>query len=214
MRKCLSLGILAVLLALPACSAANRAPASARKPVPPGKQSATASSAPSAASAASGIRLDPRNTRIEFVGSSERTSQSGSFQQFTGTFDSNGGDLQTARLSIDIDMDSTTTKIGLLTRHLKSKDFFDVAQFPRSTFVSTSIQPSTTPEATHVINGNLTLHGVTRAISAPANITLANGVLTLSSRFVIRQSEFGMTEALKKTRDEVPITVSIRASRS
>jgi polyisoprenoid-binding protein YceI len=111
-------------------------------------------------------------------------------------------------------MDSTTTNIALLTRHLKSKDFFDVKQYPRSGFVSTSIQPSTTPEATHVITGNLMLHGVTRAISAPANISLANGVLTLSSRFVIRQSEFGMTEALKKSKDEVPITVSIRAARS
>ncbi|HWG43999.1 MAG TPA: YceI family protein, partial [Gemmataceae bacterium] len=65
-----------------------------------------------------------------------------------------------------------------------------------------------------VITGNLTLHGVTRAISAPADLTLANGLLTLSSRFLIRQSEFGMMEALKKSKDEVPITVSIRASRS
>jgi polyisoprenoid-binding protein YceI len=212
MRECLSLVILAGVLGLVACSSADRAPPTpARKPTGAGGQSAAA---PTTIAAAGGIRLDPQNTRIEFVGSSERTSQSGSFQQFTGTFDANGDDLQTARLTFDIDMDSTTTKIALLTRHLKNKDFFDVQQYPRSSFVSTSIQPSTTPEATHVITGNMTLHGVTRAISAPANITLTNGVLTLSSRFVIRQSEFGMTEALKKSKDEVPITVSIRATKS
>ncbi|HEY7313061.1 MAG TPA: YceI family protein [Gemmataceae bacterium] len=214
MRTHLTLVLFAVLFGVAACSSANRAPGPTRPPAPPSNRTAAAPPTSDAASAPGGIRLDPQNTRIEFVGASERTSQAGSFQQFRGTFQVNGDDLQTARLTLDIDMDSTTTKIGLLTRHLKSKDFFDVPQYPRSTFVTTSIQPSATPEATHVINGNLTLHGVTRAISAPANITLANGVLTLSSRFLIRQSEFGMTEALKKTKDEVPITVSIRAARS
>ncbi|HEY7154387.1 MAG TPA: YceI family protein [Gemmataceae bacterium] len=197
---------------LAARSSADRAPA-VRKPANTGSQPATAPP-PSATKVAAGIRLAPQNTRIEFVGSSERTSHAGSFQQFTGTFEAKGDDLRTARLTFDIDMDSTATNIGLLTRHLKSKDYFDVRQYPHSTFVSTSIQPSTTPQATHIITGNLTLHGVTRTISAPANITLANGVLTLSSRFVIRQSEFGMTEALKKTKDEVPITVTIRAAGS
>jgi polyisoprenoid-binding protein YceI len=200
---------------LAACSAADRAPASvARKPANAGSQPAAAPPASDTKVAATGIRLAPQNTRIEFVGSSERTSHAGSFQQFTGTFDAKGDDLRTARLAFDIDMNSTATNIGLLTRHLKSKDYFDVQQYPRSAFVSTSIQPSTTPGATHIITGNLTLHGVTRTISAPANITLANGVLTLSSRFVIRQSAFGMTEALKKTKDEVSITVSIRTAGS
>jgi polyisoprenoid-binding protein YceI len=197
-----------------ACSSADRAPASARKPANAGSQPAAAPPASATKVAAGGIRLTPQNTRIEFVGSSERTSHAGGFQQFTGTFDVKGDDLRTARLTFDIDMNSTATNIGLLTRHLKSKDYFDVRQYPHSAFVSTSIQPSTTPEATHIITGNLTLHGVTRTISAPANITLANGVLTLSSRFVIRQSEFGMTEALMKTKDEVSITVSIRAAGS
>ena len=176
----------------------------ARKPAAPS----------SVATTARGIPLTPQNTRIEFVGSSERKSQSGSFQQFTGTFEAKGDDLQTARMALDIDMDSTTTTISLLTRHLKGKDFFDVPQYPRASFVSTSIQPSPTPESSHVITGSLTMHGVTRPISAPANITLANGILTFTSRFVIRQSEFGMTEALKKSKDEVPVTISIHGSRT
>jgi polyisoprenoid-binding protein YceI len=209
MRKLVLLVILAGVFGLAACSSADR-----RKPAAAPKESAPPSPTSAGAVAPGGIRLDAQNTRIEFVGSSERNSQSGSFQQLTGAFEAKGDDLQTARLALDIDMDSTSTNISLLTRHLKGKDFFDVQQYPRASFVSTSIQPSPTPDSSHVIAGNLTLHGTTRVVTAPANITLANGILTLQSRFVIRQSEFGMTEALKKSKDEVPITISIHASRT
>ena len=206
MRTLVQAAMLAALLGAAACCSAFRS-SSASKPAP--------SAPPQPGAVAAGdILLTPQNTKIEFVGSSERTSQAGSFQQFTGTFHAAGSDLSSARLTFDIDMDSTTTNIALLTRHLKSADFFDVKQYPRASFASTSIQPSTTPGATHLITGQLTFHGVTKTIAAPANLSLADGVLTLSSRFVIRQSEFGMTEAVKKTRDEVPITVNIRAARS
>jgi polyisoprenoid-binding protein YceI len=206
MRTLVQVALIAVLLGGAACCSAFRS-APAQKPPP------SAPPRPGAV-AAGDILLTPENTRIEFVGSSERTSQAGSFQQFAGTFHAAGDDLSSARLTFDIDMDSTSTSIALLTRHLKSADFFDVKQFPRASFASTSIQPSTTPGATHLITGQLTLHGMTKTIAAPANLTLADGVLTLGSRFLIRQSDFGMTEALKKTRDEVPITVTIRAPRS
>jgi polyisoprenoid-binding protein YceI len=206
MRTLVQVALMAALLGGAACCSAFRSP--------PAPRSAPSAPPQPGAVAAGDILLTPANTKIEFVGSSERTSQAGSFQQFTGTFHAAGSDLSSARLSFDIDMDSTTTSIALLTRHLKAADFFDVKQFPRASFASTSIQASTTPGATHVITGQLTLHGVTKTISAPANLSLADGVLTLSSRFVIHQSEFGMTEAVKKTRDEVPVTVTIRAARS
>lgn len=206
MRTLAQVALIGALLGGAACCSAFRS-SPARKSTP--------SAPPQPGAVAAGdILLTPENTKIEFLGSSERTSQAGSFQQFTGTFHAAGGDLSSARLTFDIDMDSTTTSIALLTRHLKSADFFDVKQFPRASFTSTSIQPNTTPGATHLITGQLTLHGVTKTITAPANLSLADGVLTLSSRFTIRQSEFGMTEAAKKTRDEVPITVTIRAARS
>jgi polyisoprenoid-binding protein YceI len=208
MRKLVNLVILAGVVSATACSSPDRAPVSASR------QSASASSSQASTIPAGGIRLTPQNTRVEFVGSTERTSQTGSFEQLTGSFELKGNDPSNGRLAVDIDMDSTTTKIFLLTKHLKSSDYFDVKQYPRAWFVSTSIQPSNEPGATHVITGNLTLHGTTRMISTPASISLANGMLTLNARFVIRQSEFGMMEAVKHTKDEVPITVSIRAARS
>ncbi|HWG43455.1 MAG TPA: YceI family protein, partial [Gemmataceae bacterium] len=146
MRTFVNLMILAVVLGLFACSAAHRAPPQQAAPV-----SARASATTPTNASAGGIRLTPQNTKIGFVGSSERTSQSGSFQRFTGTFELTGDDVRTARLVLDIDMDSTTTNIPLLTRHLKGSDFFDVPRFPHATFVTSSIQPSATPGATHVI---------------------------------------------------------------
>src|SRR5437588_8118911 len=55
-----------------------------------------------------------------------------------------------------------------LTGHLKTPDFFDVAKYPKATFVSTKIERNTTGGATHTVSGNFDLHGVKASISFPA----------------------------------------------
>jgi len=63
------------------------------------------------------------------------------------------------------------------------------------------------------ISGHLTLHGVRKAISFPARIAVTPDEVTFDATITLLQTEFGMTEAAKKTKDEVPVTVSIRGRR-
>lgn len=218
MSKIVNGAILLTLLGLAACSSLHRAPPT-RQPAPvPNPTATTSASVPGNA-----IRIVPENARIEFVGSSERTSQTGYFQQVTGTFEARGDDLRGARLTLDIDMDSTTTNIALLTRHLKSKDFFDVAQYPHARFVSTSIQPSPTPEASHVITGELTLHGVTKQVVLNGSFEGRGSDLWGGQRvgyaahITINRKDFGLTwnQALETggvmVSDEVRIELNVEA---
>lgn len=48
-------------------------------------------------------------------------------------------------------------------KHLRSADFLDVNQYPEAQFVSTSYTPN--GDGTATLDGELTLHGVTRPIS-------------------------------------------------
>jgi polyisoprenoid-binding protein YceI len=50
--------------------------------------------------------------------------------------------------------------------HLKSPDFFDVATYPSATFTSTSVAKS---GDVLTINGNLTVHGVTKPVVLTAD---------------------------------------------
>jgi polyisoprenoid-binding protein YceI len=109
---------------------------------------------------------------------------------------------------------SIRTKIGLLTTHLKRDDFLDVERFPTATFALSGIEPAAGPDGgTHRITGVFTIHGVTQQISFPARIVVTPETATLDGTFTISQTAFGMATAAEKTKDEVPVTVSIRTAR-
>jgi polyisoprenoid-binding protein YceI len=159
------------------------------------------------------LSLTPENTKISFVGSTARARQPGGFAKFSGTLTLPGDDPAAARIALAIDMDSTRTDVPALTQHLKSADFFDVARYPGASFVSTRIEWSTAPGATHVITGDLSFHGVTQSISIPATITVTRKEVSLEGTFTLRQSAFGVGAGAKVTNDEVPVTLSLRVPR-
>lgn len=78
-----------------------------------------------------------------------------------------------------------------LENHLKSGDFFDVANFPTATFEVTS---SVLKEGKLHITGNLTLKAVTKSITFTATIVKEDGHSTLKSdTFEIDRTDFGIT---------------------
>lgn len=82
-------------------------------------------------------------------------------------------------------------KVGNLIGHLKSPDFFDVATFPTSTFEITSIAAvADQPGVTHNVTGNLTIKGITKSITFPANVTVAGNTLTAAATFTIDRSQW------------------------
>jgi polyisoprenoid-binding protein YceI len=98
---------------------------------------------------------------------------------------------------IDITDESNKSK---LVGHLKSPDFFDVARYPAGQFEITRVTKLkvTSTEnmeikATHKMEGNLTLKGITRKISFNASINVLNGKLTASTApFTINRTEWGV----------------------
>src|SRR6185503_704105 len=110
---------------------------------------------------------------------------------FSGQIDHVGAPDQ-GRVTITIKADSLTTDTPDLTKHLKTPDFFDVAKFPEATFVSTSIKAGGDKGASHTITGNLTLHGVTKAVTFPATISVTPDVATVDSTFSINRKDFGI----------------------
>ena len=159
------------------------------------------------------ILISPANTDIGFTGSTALVSHSGHFEAFDGTWEVPSDDPKDMTIRVAVDMASTTTKIGLLTRHLKAEDFFDVAHYPTSEFVLDSVRPSG-EAGRYQVSGKLSLHGVQRPVAFPARITVTPEEVSFDATMTVRQTEFGMTEAAKKTKDDVPVTVSIRGRRT
>jgi polyisoprenoid-binding protein YceI len=153
------------------------------------------------------------NTSVTFVGSAGPTSHPGSFTRYTGELDVSGKEPRGWRLSFEIEPASVSTTLILLTKHLRGEDFLDVEKYPKATFVSERIEPTTEGGEEYLVTGPFTIHGVTRRLTFPARIVVTQQGVTLDATVSIRQSEFGMAAAARKTKDEVPVTVSARITR-
>jgi polyisoprenoid-binding protein YceI len=85
----------------------------------------------------------------------------GHFGNITGTVVWNEADI--TKSTVNMTIDTTTIDTGVTGRDndLKSANFFDVAQYPTATFVSTSVAKN---GKTLSVSGNLTVHGVTKPV--------------------------------------------------
>ena len=161
-------------------------------------------------------QITPQNSKILFVGSKVTGKHDGSFKDFSGHIDY-AGSPENSRVNITIKADSLDTDDAGLTKHLKTADFFDVAKFPEATFVSTAIKPGGEKGASHTVTGNLTMHGVTKAITFPATINVTPETATVDSSFSINRRDFGINyagAANNLIRDDVVLTLNVRATKS
>ncbi len=153
----------------------------------------------------------PSNAAIAFVGSKVTRSHNGGFRNLTGEFKVVNGRLANAGNKVVVDVTSLFADDARLTGHLKTPDFLAVAQFPTATFVSTAVDQKAT-NAT--VTGDLTLHGVTKGISFPANIDVSDAEVHVTAIFVLNRYDFeikypGMANDL--IRKEVVLKLNVKA---
>lgn len=162
------------------------------------------------------LTISPDNSKVDFVAAKVTKSHSGSFKQFSGTIDLINNSVEQSVVSINIETASVVADDDSLTAHLKTPDFFDVAKYPKASFVSTKIEPANTAGATHTVTGNFDLHGVKKAISFPATIQLAADSVSVNAEFSINRKDFGIVYAGKADdliRDGVVIKLTLKVPR-
>jgi polyisoprenoid-binding protein YceI len=90
-----------------------------------------------------------------------------------------------------IDMTSITESEGneRFLQHIRSDDFFTVDRYPTSTLLVNEI---TTENGTSVVNGELTIRGITNEVSFPATIERSEDELNASAEFEIDRTKWGV----------------------
>ncbi len=86
----------------------------------------------------------------------------GSFKTFDGSFVYDEAQPSNNSVRAEIDVSSLDTNHAERNKHLRSGDFFDVATFPKATFVSTSYKDLGNGKG--IMTGKFTLRGVTKSI--------------------------------------------------
>ena len=107
--------------------------------------------------------IDPTHSEAQFkVKHLVISTVTGTFNSFQGSVESETEDFSDAKINFEITVDSIDTNQEQRDGHLKSADFFDVAQYPKITFVSTSFKKVKGEQ--YKLAGNLTVKDVTKAV--------------------------------------------------
>ena len=137
----------------------------------------------------------------------------GNFKTFDAKITSSKEDLSDAVIEVTADVASINTDNEMRDKHLKGADFFDAEKYPTLTFKSTSFKKVSGKN--YKVTGDLTLHGVTKAVTLNAvfNGTTTNPMSkkTLAGfKFTgtIKRSDFAIAAATPAAMlgDEVTIT--------
>ena len=134
--------------------------------------------------------IDTSRSDIGWKAAKVTRAHDGGFRTFDGTVTVHGGEV--AGVNIVIDTRSVWSDTERLTGHLKSEDFFEVETYPTATFEADQFVPVDSAGATHLVTGNLTMHGQTQAITFPAAITVEEGSVQASADFIIDRRDWGI----------------------
>jgi polyisoprenoid-binding protein YceI len=74
--------------------------------------------------------------------------------------------------------------------HMKGEDFFNVAKYPTSTFKITKV----TPKGGNAIDitGNMTIKGITNAVTFPATVAMTGNAVTASGKATLDRTKYDM----------------------
>lgn len=138
----------------------------------------------------------------------------GRFNDVTGSFAFQPGSADGLRFDITIKTESVDTGVADLDKHLRSPDFFAAKDFPTMTFKST--KAAKTGDRTFDVQGELTMHGVTKPITAKVEqcgmADMGRGAKAgFEATFTVKRSEFGMNYGVDKGAigDEVKVVVGL-----
>ena len=90
----------------------------------------------------------------------------GRFDDFTGSFEYDKNSVNDSSIDVTIETSSFDSNHAKRDKHIMSSDILNVSKYPTATFKSSSIEDM--GDGKVKVNGDLNLHGVTKAISFDA----------------------------------------------
>ncbi|GJL91828.1 YceI family protein [Hyphococcus sp.] len=134
------------------------------------------------------------------------------WRNWTGELNWDGEAPENSSVSITIDAASVDSGVDVFDGHLNGERFFDTANNPEITFVSTNVEK--TGATTGKITGDLTIKGITKPVTLDAvfnkgefNAERNSSKLGFSATVIVNRSEFGLDFLVPSVGDEVSIVI-------
>ena len=139
----------------------------------------------------------------------------GRFNEFAGTVDMTGDDVTTGKLALEVKTTSVDTGNQRRDDHLRSPDFLNAAQIPVMKFESTGVRAV---DGAFEVTGNLTLHGVTKPVTATVEQVgsgkdprAGKALVGFEGKFTLKRSDFDVKYMVGPVSDEIDIHIALQA---
>ena len=135
----------------------------------------------------------------------------GRFNKFSGSVVYDDAKPENSSVSIEIAADSVDTNNKGREDHIKSPDFFSVAEFPTMSFKSTKVAKK---DKKLSVTGDFTFHGKTKSITVDvdpvgAADTKMGKRAGFETMFEFKRSDYGLGQDLDALGDDIRVMVSV-----
>ncbi len=172
------------------------------------------------------FEIDTLNSKIEWKGykvvKTENTSHFGIIKFESGDITVKDGKLESGKFVADmnsltsVDLKDDAEQLGKLNGHLKSGDFFETDKFPTASYEITKVSENTSGDYNTILEGNLTIKGITKPVQFNANVSVKDGEVSIATEPKdIKREEFGVKFQISLQngliKDEVNLQILIKA---
>jgi len=174
--------------------------------------------------AAETYQFDKSHTSVGFQVRHLFTQLGGKFGDFAGTIQVDRARPESSSVEFTIQAKSIDTNEPRRDEHLRSADFFDVANHPTLTFKSTSLKA--TGKDSWLVTGDLSMRGVTRQVTLPVTLLgegkdpWGNDKLGFETSISLNRKDYGLVwnKALETggmlVGEEVKVQIAVEANKA
>ena len=171
--------------------------------------------------------IDTLSSRIEWKGykivKSDQTGHFGTINFESGDLTIHNGVLESGKFVADmnsltsVDLKDDAAQLAKLEGHLKSGDFFETEKYPTASYEITKVSKNATGDYNTLLDGNLTIKGITKPIQFNANVSIKDGAASIATepKDISREGfnvKFQMPVANGVVKDDVNLQILIKAT--
>jgi polyisoprenoid-binding protein YceI len=150
------------------------------------------------------------SSQVEFKIKNFGVSVSGSIKGLQGSVKFDPQHLDASSFDVSVQTSTVNTGIDMRDSHLKKEDYLSVDAYPKITFVSTKVS-SSNKDGYLFIFGNLTIKGVTKAISFPFKAVANGSGYLFTGTFSINRKDYGVGGSSISMSDNVEVDLKVFA---
>ena len=154
------------------------------------------------------LKTDPAKSKVAAVFKQMNVPVEAPFKKFTAAIDYDAAKPDAAKATVEIDTASLDVGEPDMNKEVAKKEWFNSAQFPKATFVSTAIKAAGPGKLT--VTGKLTIKGKVADVSFPLTVSTEAGKQVFDGTLPIKRLAFNVGEGEWKDTSMVADEVTIK----